>query len=284
MNFIGLKYSTSINVGDYIQSIATEQFTPPVKYRFDRDFLGEIGNKRKKNILITNGWFSHYPKQCFPFSSTIIPLFFGLHITNWNDCWEYILTKPVLDFFKNNEPIGCRDQYTANRLKENGIDAYYSKCLTLTLPRRDITPRKNKYVIMDASRFQLPDSIRKKSEHFTQHFPENCSEREKFAIANQLLKYYRQKASAVITTRLHCALPCLAIGIPVIFIGNPDDYRLSILKDIGIKINTHEEIAQLTHWDDLFQTIDFGHIENIKNEIILDINNRISQIQEFYSS
>ena len=36
-------------------------------------------------------------------------------------------------WFKQHEPIGCRDEYTAEALRKKGIDAYFSGCLTLTL-------------------------------------------------------------------------------------------------------------------------------------------------------
>ena len=38
-----------------------------------------------------------------------------------------------LEYLKEHEPIGCRDYYTVGLLKEKGIDAYFSGCMTLTL-------------------------------------------------------------------------------------------------------------------------------------------------------
>jgi hypothetical protein len=44
----------------------------------------------------------------------------------------------------------------------------------------------------------------------------------RFKLAEDLLKYY-QKAKLVVTSRIYCALPCLAMGTPVIFVhGNFD--------------------------------------------------------------
>ncbi len=284
MYFSGLKYTNSVNAGDYIQSIASEQFIPRIKCRFDRDFLKEAPIKKDKYIVITNGWFSHHPEQCFPFSSHIIPLFFGLHIANYHNTWEYVLSDPILDFLRKHEPIGCRDRYTEARLKENGINTYYSRCLTLTFPKRDSTPSKTKYIVVDASHIPLPETISRKSEHFTHRYNKKYTEREKFSLAEQLLDYYREKASVIITTRLHCALPCLAMGIPVVFIGNnPLDYRISILDDIGIKIHKPQEILQLKNWDTLFQSIDFDRIEKTKNHMITDIKQRITCIYEMNS-
>lgn len=45
------------------------------------------------------------------------------------------------------------------------------------------------------------------------------SEEEKFQYADELLKVYSE-ARFVITSRIHCALPCLAMGTPVLFVHN----------------------------------------------------------------
>lgn len=45
------------------------------------------------------------------------------------------------------------------------------------------------------------------------------SEDDKFEYADALLKKY-SKARYVITSRIHCALPCLAMGTPVVFVNN----------------------------------------------------------------
>jgi hypothetical protein len=44
---------------------------------------------------------------------------------------------------------------------------------------------------------------------------------------------YKEQASLVITNRLHTALPCMAMGIPVVFFGSRADGRTSIINDIG---------------------------------------------------
>lgn len=45
----------------------------------------------------------------------------------------------------------------------------------------------------------------------------------------ELLRTYRETAKLIITPRIHCAMPCLAMGIPVVFLcRNADDERLNI--------------------------------------------------------
>jgi hypothetical protein len=275
-SFAGLKYTNSYNVGDYIQSIAAEQFLPRISQRFDRDTLGSVPDVRKQYIFIANGWFSHTPELCFPFPSYITPLFYGFHITNWNNSWQHFCQPTSLEYFKKFSPVGCRDRFTAEILQQHGIETYYSKCLTLTFPKRKRAPKRTKYIIVDASHIKLPEDIADHSEYFTHHYPDKYPEREKFDMARQLLDFYCQKATAVITTRLHCALPCLAMGIPVVFFGNPSDYRISILTDIGIKIHSPLDIC--IDWDESIRNIDFDTIENIKTSMVADIKQRIINI------
>jgi hypothetical protein len=58
----------------------------------------------------------------------------------------------------------------------------------------------------------------------------------KTKMARYLLDLYRDEARLVITTKLHCALPCIAFGVPVIFFGDPHSYRLSLLRDLSVMI------------------------------------------------
>ena len=53
--------------------------------------------------------------------------------------------------------------------------------------------------------------------HFQNHL-------ERFQIAKELLDKYA-RAKLVVTTRLHGALPCLALHTPVIFISKSYDYK-----------------------------------------------------------
>lgn len=70
------------------------------------------------------------------------------------------------------------------------------------------------------------------------------SDDEKFLYADQLLKEY-SKARYVITSRIHCALPCLAIGTPVVFVNN------NLLGEV------HN--CRLDGLKQLFHTIEIGH-------------------------
>ena len=60
--------------------------------------------------------------------------------------------------------------------------------------------------------------------HTTHIYPKNSSHEDRFNKSEELLKMY-SKAGLVITTRIHCALPCLALKTPVILINKNYDHK-----------------------------------------------------------
>jgi hypothetical protein len=64
-------------------------------------------------------------------SSKINPLFVAFHLNS--SVANLLLNNSGVEYLKKYEPIGCRDYYTVDQLKNKNIDAYYSSCLTLTL-------------------------------------------------------------------------------------------------------------------------------------------------------
>lgn len=78
-----------------------------------------------------NGWFTNIPEN-WPPSDKIHPLYVSFHL-NAKAMEKILASSSNVNYFKQHEPIGCRDEYTASKLREKGIDAYFSGCLTLTL-------------------------------------------------------------------------------------------------------------------------------------------------------
>src|SRR5690554_3841176 len=70
---------------------------------------------------------------------------------------------------------------------------------------------------------KFDDQLLVDADYFTHgvHVKDFASEQERFDYADHLLKEY-STASLVITSRLHAALPCVAIGVPTIFIYGED--------------------------------------------------------------
>lgn len=268
------------NVGDYIQSLAARQFLPSVDQYVNREQLAAYDGDPIK--LIMNGWFTHNAADWVP-SASIDPLFVSFHVNN--TAAPLMLDERGIAYLKAHQPIGCRDRFTEAVLKEKNIEAYFSGCLTLTLDsyRVDDSERGDTVYIVDPlygyptfakatydmrrfGRSVLSGDIfrtGRRSRHLRriidaellasaefihQEPPANTyTDAQKFAMAEELLNKYA-RAKLVITSRIHCALPCLALGTPVIFVNGftsfVDSCRfdgiLDLFNRIDIDSNTGE--------------------------------------------
>lgn len=243
-NFAGFLYKGLTNLGDNIQSVATETLLPKIITRFNRDTLA-LADWKDDILLVMNGWFSHNPEMCLPQSQKIHPIFWGFHITDWNTSWDYFSRKSVIDYLKSYEPIGCRDPYTAERLSKLGIETFVSYCLTLTLPCRNESNNANKIILVDVPQLLLPPTLKEQAYCCTHYIPGNLREAIKRIYATNLLNRYKHEAKLVITSRLHCLLPCIAMGIPVVFFNKSTDYRVSWVKELGVNIYDTNSIEKV---------------------------------------
>ncbi len=230
-----LSYSTR-NVGDDIQSLAARRFLPRVDVPIDRDTFEHVSQGEPFKIIL-NGWFTHRPEN-WPPPPDLIPLLVSFHLTreilrlnvSRLRASEYLLQGSALDYLRTHSPIGCRDPATAKLLEHHGVDAYFSGCLTLTLENR-CSERGNATYCVD-----VPESIAhyvakrvggsvKRIAH-RMAVDTMTSAEARTSHAENLLDQYAT-ARLVVTSRLHCALPCLALGTPVIFVvETPGNYRL----------------------------------------------------------
>ena len=145
------------------------------------------------------------------------------------------LSEAELAFYRTCGGVGCRDISTVKYLQGLGVDAYLSGCLTLTLPRRSEAQAKNadKVYLLDVPhdvmeimpnhikeeavtlsniiRFQNPGNATRISVEDT--YEEHRKGEERVALL-------RDTAKLVITSKLHVASPCIAMGIPVILAKN----------------------------------------------------------------
>lgn len=263
------------NIGDYIQSLAAKQFLPQVDSYVNRECLRQYTGEPSKIIL--NGWFTHHPETWIP-SEKLDPLFISLHINS--SAADRMLSESGIAYLKKHEPIGCRDHYTVRLLESKGIKAYFTGCLTLTLdsyakkdsgndgkiyivdplygfPNKDRIFNNAKSVIKgvikgdilkmnSANEFMkkiFTQSLLSNAEYIRQELPKDAyTEDQKFVLAEDLLKKY-STAKLVITSRIHCALPCLALGTPVIYLNGFekefDACRMEGLSDLFHTINVN---------------------------------------------
>jgi hypothetical protein len=226
-SFCLVGYTNSGNLCDEIQSLAARRFLPRVDYILDREKLdrGPPRPARRRPVrLIMNGWFAHDPGS-WPPHPAVRPLLVSMHLSDQMtasglSAAESLVVGANARWLRQHGPVGARDLWTLDILQTNDIPAWFSGCLTLTLQRPADLERTDSVVLNDVSetvadfvsnRIALPV---KRTTHANTHV---VSGQRRFQIAESLLREYAQ-ARLVITSRLHCALPCLALGTPVLLI------------------------------------------------------------------
>lgn len=243
------KSATKGNLGDYIQSLAASQYFPHVDGYIDRDHLSQL----KEGIVIGNGWYQLSDEDHFiPKSSLIKFLPVSIHINNTNEAFP-----KVLERLADLAPIGCRDLATLDFLERNGISAYFSSCLTTTLDIKFSDPeilsgKKSRHgvyfvdlkpgypcslfnfckSVLGSRRAIISREVEALKKEFateqiytlTHEVPLTTTHQERFFLAEKLLKAY-SSAKCVITSRIHAALPCLALGTPVVLVIRKKDVK-----------------------------------------------------------
>ena len=289
------KRVNSINIGDYIQALASSQFLPSIDGFVDREDLKDYDGEECK--IIMNGWYMHFPVY-WPPSTKINPLFVAMHINILAK--ERMLMEDSIGYLKKYEPIGCRDIATRDMLEANGVDAYFSGCMTLTLgykykyngvregvyivdPVVKLTSRFEKVAWLMNSLLHMKNILkiaRKYNRHndrpwyklayvskfyntyrkfFTDETLLNATyiyhesrsykeylktEDDRLNMAESLVKSY-SKAALVVTSRIHCALPCLGLETPVLYLYDDAQAEVSSCRLDGLL-----QLFNIIHVDD----------------------------------
>ena len=142
------------NIGDYIQSLAQEQFWDHIDIIVDREHTDTVRSPRQdeKINLIMNSWWMWEPEH-FPPSDDINPLFISFHISP--DIERRMMGEKSIAYLKKYQPIGARDKDTAAILDKYGIQNYFSGCLTLTLGKTYASNEKSGIVYFVNPEYKL---------------------------------------------------------------------------------------------------------------------------------
>lgn len=217
-------YKETDNIGDDIQTYVAMKYLPHIDYYIDREDLSCFMPKTKEQVaLIMNGWFIHN-KLAWPPSPYIKPLLISMHFKNLieTDVGDLYLKSYGGDYLKKYQPVGARDMETLKRLRNNNIEAYFSGCMTLTLRKFHGIRKIDKICLVDLEE-KIIEKIKLNTDSNIEILTHNLDQeqtakrtiQDRMNDVESLLKKY-QESKLVITTRLHVALPCLALGTPVI--------------------------------------------------------------------
>lgn len=250
-DFSNLDRVNEVNIGDYVQTIAALNLVQDSwkdkiyinREELNKDIPGLSGKEKVK--LIANGWFVHN-QNTWPINKKILPLFTSVHISK-----GFNFNEKSISELKKFQPIGCRDLDSKRRLNENGIEAYFSGCLTMSFKKREknrsgilfiidnikiennvpfsnykkggiqtyddfVKWRGSKYIIKILSKSYNPEEIRQ-AEFLTQFSDKNLTIEQQFINAEKWLDKLSSK-ELVVTTRIHSLMPAMAMGTPAIFI------------------------------------------------------------------
>ena len=307
-------YKDTDNIGDDVQTLAAKNILRSVDQYLDREALNSYDGEKIK--LLCNGYFMKDPSN-WPPSENIDPLFVSFHVSSLNECESHMINPSLKAYYQQREPIGCRDKRTMNLFKSQGIDAYYSACLTLTLEAEKDIQSSGEIIFADAFLKQksndyesyfidkmVPSSLKNKvSIIYHEQARNHLSIEERMRTTQDLINRYAA-ADIVFTSRIHCALPCLALGTPVYFMDLGYDRKGGKSRFDGITDLMHVieqkhfpfssskvqskmlrklQLYKLSNTKDLSSLVDWDIAENPKSNVDELKENITNTVKQFFS-
>lgn len=293
MRFANITFNNSTyassNIGENMQILAIDNLYDymgiPREDIVRIDFM-KMHEYDGEYVILPINWYFHkffkYGVQNI-FSDRIIPVFLGVSFMS------NIFSREEAAFLKKCEPIGCRDEWTFNNLKKMNIDAYLNGCMTSCFKRRiENKDDQNKVFCVDTPKELLefiPEDIKMNAEFVTQVFDEKIDDIDRFT--RNVYDRYKKEAKLVVTSRLHCASPCLAAGIPVIFTIQQCIYTLGWIEKY-IPVYTQEQFANIDWQANVvdYEDMKLQILENAKQRVlqVYQENKRIRDISYFFEN
>jgi hypothetical protein len=244
----------TFNLGDDIQTYAALQILPQIDYYVIRDNMNQVYDAKTSCLIpsgrlatmriltVVSGWYMHSidvaetttapkgPKYIWPPPAHIIPIFVSVHFSRENN--RMLFSSKAIAYYKQYEPIGCRDEWTLKELSKQNVKCYLSGCLTIGLKTLINSPRQLcTYYVVDnppiISSTSTSNSTSNSKCEIINHIDKNIPKRSiasRLEATQKLLTKY-STAQKIITDRLHCYMPCMAFSTPVHFTGPEQDDR-----------------------------------------------------------
>ncbi|MCB1065078.1 MAG: polysaccharide pyruvyl transferase family protein [Verrucomicrobiae bacterium] len=164
-------------------------------------------------------------------------------------------TAETREHLRESGPIGCRDWHTVRWCESRDLACYFASCPSCLLERDfdgdgtggaydpggpivlvDVNPKRlPPFGISDRPFLCLTNRVR------PGEYPDAAA---RFAALKRRLRVLRS-ASLVITNRLHVAMPCLGMGVPVVMVeADSLAFRLTALPP-WLKIHRKEELKRI---------------------------------------
>lgn len=286
-----------VNIGDNLQFMAIDNLYRKISLPQEEIVylkIEELCHYKGEYLILPMNWSlfdSNYMQEDkISISPYIIPVFLAVTIESAAHQDRYF-NEYNIKYLKQYEPIGCRDEYTMQMLRDNGISAYLNGCMTLTFDKRDTEKLRKKIFAVDAPKeleWYMPEELKKHCEVLTQQYYYNEEVKEEAIIKNIKAQYsrYAEEAALIITSRLHVAAPAVALGIPVIFAREKIDYRFSWIDKLL-------PLYEKKDYDKIKWNPDAVECEEIKKKMLENAIKRVTnayathsyyEISEFYEN
>lgn len=281
-----------VNLGDPIQSCAVKNLYREMGIK-EEDIIPvpryDMANYNGEECVCVVNSASNYEELAYdshfmPPSSKVHAIPMSLHI-------HREIPEDELAFYKTCGGVGCRDLSTVNYLKGLGVDAYLTGCLTLTFPRRskEVAEKADKIYFLDVPTDVMdimPQEIKEKGivlSNILRFNNPGFSNRisvedayEEHRKGEERLQLLRDTARLVVTSKLHVASPCLAMGIPVVLAKGHFGDRFGFI-DRLIPTYTPEHYGEID-WNP--QPVDFEEDKKKIKQVFFDkVRATVSRIE-----
>ena len=223
------------NVGNEMQSLASIQYLPEISSWVDHTQMANHSARppHSATLVIPNAWWgpAHptFPRWSLPISPSIHPVLVSIHVNNWQN----VMVPPgpaTLVKLQQYGTVGARDTRTFHSLERKNVSSFFSGCLTLTLNPKLREAQPSQVLLVDTLNNEavktnlLPNSSKafvvSYSHNLEAPFPLRFHHSFQYAYGSLL---QIAAAKLVITSRIHVALPAVALGTPVIFVVSTKD-------------------------------------------------------------
>jgi len=276
-SFLDTHGNHAVNLGDEVQGFVGLQFLPHVNFFIDRDDLAGFSNAEEPSnetgpaqptLVFLNAWYGT-PGMTWPPSSHVDPVLNSFHFEQ--AVTALMSSTESVAYLNSHGGVGARDEASLELLRSWGVEAEFTGCMTLLFQG---TPWVKRFADIESSlegdhhgvyivdtpedvlgRIGVPQKVLLKAQQVTNHY-EKADRFDKYARYDKafaLLAKLR-RARLVITSRLHSALPSVAMGVPVIFVKHN-----SLL---GGYDKNHDRIA--ANFSKLFHMVDLIEDKNAR--------------------